>query len=141
MAKDGTNRGGARIGAGRKSKALSDKILDGQFGVPAINTNFEDIFEPPPPKDYLTAEQKDGSQLCAEQIYRETYKWLKSVGCEKIVTKQLVEDFALAKARHVQCEGILSKFGLLAKHPITGEPTTSPFVKKSIDYNKQSAQI
>ena len=30
MAKDGTRRGGARPGAGRKPKALSDKIKDGQ---------------------------------------------------------------------------------------------------------------
>ena len=30
MAKDGTRRGGARPGAGRKPKALADKIKDGQ---------------------------------------------------------------------------------------------------------------
>ncbi len=141
MAKDGTNRGGARVGAGRKPKSLSDKILDGQFGVPAIEANFDGTFEPPPPKDYLTAEQKDGSQLCSKQIYQETYRWLKSVGCEKIVAKQLVEDYALAKSRHIQCENILSKFGLLAKHPTTGEPTRSPFISMSIDYNKQATQI
>ena len=32
MAKDGTNRGGARIGSGQKKKALADKILDGNPG-------------------------------------------------------------------------------------------------------------
>ena len=30
MAKDGTNRGGSRIGAGRKPKSLHDKIQAGQ---------------------------------------------------------------------------------------------------------------
>ena len=30
MAKDGTVRGGARAGAGRKSKALADKIIEGK---------------------------------------------------------------------------------------------------------------
>ena len=30
MAKDGTNRGGARPGAGRKKKALADKIMEGK---------------------------------------------------------------------------------------------------------------
>ena len=30
MAKDGTSRGGARVGAGRKPKALADKVKDGQ---------------------------------------------------------------------------------------------------------------
>ncbi len=29
MAKDGTNRGGARIGTGQKKKPLADKILKG----------------------------------------------------------------------------------------------------------------
>ena len=38
-------------------------------------------------------------------------------------------------------EEILSKFGLLAKHPTTGEPTTSPFVKMSNDYAKQATQM
>ena len=141
MAKDGTNRGGARIGAGKKSKSLSDKILDGQFTFPAVDANFDGTFEPPPPKDYLTAEQKDGSELCSKQIYRETYRWLKSVGCEKLVAKQLVENYSMTMARHIQCENILSKFGMLAKHPTTGEPTTSPFVKMSIDYMKQASQL
>ena len=30
MAKDGTARGGARMGAGRTTKALAEKISDGQ---------------------------------------------------------------------------------------------------------------
>ena len=29
MAKDGTNRGGARVGAGAKKKPLADKIAEG----------------------------------------------------------------------------------------------------------------
>ena len=32
MAKDGTNRGGRRPGAGRKSKPLTEKMLDGNTG-------------------------------------------------------------------------------------------------------------
>ena len=36
MAKDGTTRGGARIGAGKKSKSLDEKILEGKFN-PAEN--------------------------------------------------------------------------------------------------------
>lgn len=29
MAKDGTNRGGARLGSGQKKKPIADKLLDG----------------------------------------------------------------------------------------------------------------
>lgn len=32
MAKDGTNRGGARIGSGQKKKPLADKIAEGNPG-------------------------------------------------------------------------------------------------------------
>ena len=32
MAKDGTSRGGARVGAGRKPKALREKLLEGNLG-------------------------------------------------------------------------------------------------------------
>ena len=32
MAKDGTSRGGARVGAGRKPKALQEKLLEGNLG-------------------------------------------------------------------------------------------------------------
>lgn len=140
MARDGTTRGGVRIGAGRKRKALSEKILDGQISPLYADVKFDDLFEPPPPKDYLTAEQKGGSELCSGQIYNETYQWLKSVGCEKFVTKQMVENYAMAMARHIQCEELLSRYGLLAKHPTTNEPTTSPFVKMSLDYLKQANQ-
>lgn len=146
MAKDGTNRGGVRIGAGRKSKSIEEKYLDGQIDrhvteLEIDNTETFTDFEPPPPKDYLLAEQKGGGKLCSEQIYRETYRWLKSVGCAGLVTKQLVENYSMAMARHIQCESILSQFGMLAKHPTTGEPTVSPFVKMSIDYMKQASQL
>lgn len=141
MAKDGTNRGGLpRIGAGRKSKSINEKILDGQL--PKIESGYgtDENFDTPPIKEYLTAEQKGGSQLCSKLVYQEMYRWLKSVGCEKIVPKQLIENYSLTMARHIQCEEILSNFGLLARHPTTGEPTTSPFQKMSLDYMKQSNQ-
>ncbi|MBR0061481.1 MAG: terminase [Selenomonadaceae bacterium] len=146
MAKDGTNRGGVRIGAGRKRKSIEEKFLDGQLDrhVAELEINdtapYED-FMPPPPKDYLLAEQKGGGHLLSEQVYQETYRWLKSVGCAGLVTKQLVENYSMAIARHIQCEEILSEFGLLAKHPTTGEAIASPFVKMSIDYIKQASQL
>ena len=55
MAKDGTARGGARVGAGRKSKALADKLNQGMtadilaFPEPA---DMEGV-EVPPVKDFL----------------------------------------------------------------------------------------
>lgn len=141
MAKDGTMRGGVRIGAGRKKKSLNEKILEGQVAEFDSVASLGEEFELLPMKQYLKTEQKGGDKLLTEEIYEETYKWLHSVGCAELVTKQMVEDYAMTKARHIQCEELLSRFGLLAKHPTTGEPTANPFVKMSIDYMKQSSQI
>ena len=82
MAKDGTNRGGARVGSGRKSKALVDKMSVGQ---PATVISLP---EPPtftgedvqPIKEYLTSKQKTGKDLCAAEVYKETWNWLKERG-------------------------------------------------------------
>ena len=53
MARDGTNRGGRRVRAGTK----------------------------PEPSAYLAAQQRDGTQLRADEIYRETWEWLADNGC------------------------------------------------------------
>lgn len=140
MAKDGTRRGGARIGAGRKKKSLEDKILEGQVLEPEpLNLEPSD-FEIPAPKEYILAEQKTG-RFYAGEVYDATYAWLKKCGCAESVTPQLIEDYAQMIARHIQAEEILTRAGLLAKHPTTGEPTTSPFVKISLDYLKAAQQI
>ena len=68
MAKDGTVRGGARAGAGKKSKSLQEKIVDRQVADFEIEENHFEEFNPPPPKEYLTAEQKGGGKLCTELI-------------------------------------------------------------------------
>ena len=82
-----------------------------------------------------------GGKTYARQIYRETWEWIASHGCEDFVARQLVESYAQVAARHIQCEELLSSYGMIGKHPTTGEPTASPFVKMSIDYLKQASQL
>ena len=140
MAKDGTRRGGTRIGAGRKKKALSEKIIEGKFTGEKSNEKIKE-FEIPSPKEYLSAEQKLTGKTYAEEIYKKTYEWLNNCGCGELVTPQLVENYAQMIARHIQCEELSTKTGLLAKHPTTGEPIASPFVKMSLDYLKSANQL
>ena len=142
MAKDGTARGGARMGAGRKTKALAEKISEGQAATVMEFTDTaqfqgEDI---PPIKDYLKARQKVGS-LCAEEVYNETWKWLKERGCAAIVNVQLVEQYAMSISRWIQCEECISEYGFLAKHPTTGAACASPYVAMAQQYMKQTNQI
>jgi len=139
MAKDGTNRGGPRPGTGPKKKALIDKITDGTADGEKILPQPADIegYDIPPVKDYLKAKQKSGKDLCAEDVFIATYKWLKNCGCEKLVTLQQIEQYAMSVSRWIQCEEAISEFGFLAKHPTTGNAIASPFVAMSRDYMKQ----
>ena len=58
----------------------------------------------PKPADYLSAKQKNGVPLGADEIYKETWLWLKERGCERLVNPRLIEAYAQAFARYIQCE-------------------------------------
>lgn len=137
MAKDGTNRGGARIGAGRPRKPRAEKILEGSE-IPAEKIKAD--FKPPSARSYLSEKQRDGSSTEARKIYRETFNWLALYGCATEVNQQLVENFAQTMARHIQAEQELSRSGLLTRTP-DGSIASNPLVKISIDYLKAAQQI
>ena len=83
MAKDGTNRGGARIGAGAKKKPLADRIAEGNPGKRELTViDFTDSTvdlegQPmPKPSKMLSAKQKNGKKLVAAEVYKKTWNWL-----------------------------------------------------------------
>ncbi|WP_026499312.1 P27 family phage terminase small subunit [Butyrivibrio sp. WCD2001] len=142
MAKDGTARGGARVGAGRKPKALAEKVTQGGTGPVLVFPEAADFKgeNVPPVKDFLKADQKSGVKLCAEDVFRSTYLWLKERGCDRFVNTQLIEQYAMSVSRWVQCETMISEYGFLGKHPTTGAAITSPYVVMSQSYLKQVNQ-
>ena len=97
--------------------------------------------EMPPVKEYLTAVQRDGTELCADEVFRQTKAWLKANGGENAVTEQTVERYAMSVARWVHLEQLISKFGYIAKHPTTGSPMQSPYVGMAQGYLKQAAAL
>ena len=137
MAKDGTRRGGARPGAGRKPKALTEKINEGRSAEVMLEPAELVGAEIPPVKDFLKAPQKNGQPLIAEEVYNDTYRWLQARGCEALVSPHLVEQYAMSVSRWVQCENIVSQTGMLARHPTTGNAIASPYVAMSQAYMKQ----
>lgn len=153
MAKDGTNRGGRRVRAGSKPKPLIDKISEGKAAEvldPQLpdatllvgadvgeGANLEGA-DMPSPSAYLSAAQKDGAPLGADELYRETWAWLRDRGCAHLVSPRLIEAYAQNFARYIQCENALSRFGLLGKHPTTGGVVASPFVSMSQSFQKQA---
>lgn len=158
MARDGTNRGGRRVRAGDKPAPATEKIQKGQQvrilkkDIPTLSpTELEAVDLPegavmegvnmPKPSDYLSARQKNGVPLGADEIYKETWLWLKERNCEKLVNPRLIEAYAQAFARYIQCEEATSTYGLLGKHPTTGGVITSPFVQMSQQYQKSANLI
>lgn len=158
MARDGTNRGGRRVRAGDKPAPAAEKIQKGQQvqilknDIPTLSpTELEAVDLPegavmngvdmPKPSDYLSARQKNGVPLGADEIYKETWLWLKERNCEKLVNRRLIEVYAQAFARYIQCEEATSTYGLLGKHPTTGGVITSPFVQMSQQYQKSANLI
>ena len=71
----------------------------------------------PKPHEFLSAEQRDGSTLQAEEIYKETWEWLKKVGCAAKVSPQLLERYAMCSACWIQCEEMTNRMGFLSPPP------------------------
>ena len=91
--------------------------------------------EMPPIKEYLKEIQRDGSELGADEVLKDTLKWLDSRGMKNAVSMQMVEQYAFSVARWI------SKYGYIAKHPTTGAPIQSPYVAMAQSYMKQVIAI
>jgi len=147
LAKDGTNRGGARVGAGAKKKPLADKIAEGNPGGRKLTVmEFSDTADlkgqaMPEPNKMLEAVQKDGKTLVASGIYKSTWQWLNNRGCAALVSPQLLERYAMSVARWIQCEEAVTEYGFLAKHPTTGNAIQSPYVAMGQNYMNQTNRL
>ena len=129
---------------GRPRKPLVEKILEGTHDKEPLtviqlpDTPYLEGVEMPPPHEFLSAEQKGGQELIANEIYRNTWDWLQKHRCEHLVTQQNLEQYSMAAARWIQCEDAISQFGFLAKHPTTGAAIISPFVAAGREYSKHA---
>ena len=97
--------------------------------------------EMPPIKEYLKEIQRDGSELGADEVLKDTLKWLDSRGMKNAVSMQMVEQYAFSVARWIHLERLISKYGYIAKHPTTGAPIQSPYVAMAQSYMKQVIAI
>ena len=137
-------QGGRRPGAGRKKSPVKEKAENGNPGgrrLTVLDIPEVEGVDMPKPHDFLSAEQRDGSTLQAEDIYTETWEWLKKIGCASKVSPQLLGRYAMCSARWIQCEEMTSKMGMLSKHPTTQKPITSPFISIGINYMNQAVRL
>ena len=144
MAKDGTMRGGARPRSGPGKKDPHEKIREGKKApvlkfpdLPATDTPVG--VEMPKVEAWLTARQQNGKEWSAEKIVNQTYTWLKERGCDRLITMQQIYAYATAQARWIQCQEAISEYGFLAKHPTTGAPIESPYVKMAEKFQRQAS--
>lgn len=133
---------------GRPKKPIAEKITDGNPGRrPLTVIDFKDGVadlegqDMPKIADFLSAKQKDGSELCAADIFKTTWEWLSERGCAVLVSPQLIERYAMSCARWIQCETITSQLGFLAKHPTTGAAIQSPYVAIADKYMTQANRL
>ena len=142
MSKDGTNRGGYRVGSGRKKKPLAEKILEGKAEKPEQSVTDTVDFVIPEPRDFVNTEQRGLAGVTNESraIYDDTMVWLAEHGCADVVPRGLVEKYAVATARWEQCDRLMSMGGITGKHPTTGAQIASPIVSMSLHWLKQANQ-
>jgi len=147
MAKDGTMRGGRRAGSGAKRKPLADKIAEGNLGHRQIKVlemtspgSMPEGKDMPKPKAFLGRKQVTGEVFQAKKIYKSTWEWLVEKGVDQLVNPDSIERYAMSAARWIQCEDAISQYGLVAKHPTTGEPIASPFVSMAEKYKSAMAR-
>jgi hypothetical protein len=134
-------RGGKRVGAGRPKKPLAEKIMEGNPGKRKLEVlsfpESSEIAEFPSPPQYLKdASRADGNWPGASEIYEKVSAWLETTGCLQLISPDHITEYSLLKARWLECEAMNAKHGLLAKHPVSGQPIASPYVRMGIDYLK-----
>lgn len=140
-------RGPAPGTGGRPRKPLAEKIATDNPGRRKLTV--VELPEPenligvdmPEVKEFMREQQRDGGELCAEEVYTETWQWLKNCGCERLVSVQLIQQYAMCVARWILTEQAISKYGSLSKHPTTGAPIASPYVAMEQNYMKQANQL
>ena len=94
----------------------------------------------PPPKEYLSDEQKNGTDFPAKEIYTTVWNWLQERKCAQHVSAELVEHYAVSAARLIQCEQAISNYGFIAKNA-QGGAIISPYVTAAHDYMKQANRL
>ena len=127
---------------GRPTKPLVDKIMEGNPGkrpLKVVEFKEKEVAKlPEPPEFLIEASKKTEKWPTATEIFKRTVEWLKKTGCFDLLPTDYIEEYALCKARWLECEQMNARVGLLAKHPTTGQPMQSPYVQMAITYLRQS---
>ena len=146
-------RGGARPGAGRPKKPLTDKLLEGnpgrrdvtvlKFPPSTINgkPSAQGVSDLPADSNgiqknrmptYLDLAAKEGGDMLpsASEIYSLLAVFIENAGCTEFVAPLLLEDFSFLRRGYLECEYMNRKMGRIAGGK------RSPYVNMALDYQK-----
>ncbi|GHV18322.1 hypothetical protein FACS189425_06770 [Clostridia bacterium] len=70
----------------------------------------------------------------AKEIYTEISDWLTDNGCLEIVSRALIEDYALNRRSYLECESMNRQLGRVSKKAINGLEL-SPYMEAAMRYN------
>lgn len=121
----------------RRKKALLDKLVDGNPGKRKLTImEFSDTADlrrekMPQPRDFLAANQKNGREFLAVDIYERTWEWLHERGCSHLIPVQILEQYAMAISHWIQCEEAISEYGFLRRNSPGGLPGLFPYKNKA----------
>lgn len=69
------------------------------------------------------------------------WQWLNQHGCAALVEPRLLEQYAMSVTCWIQCEGAVTEYGFLAKHPITGNAIQSSYGAMGQNYMNQTNRM
>lgn len=131
-------KGGARPGAGKPKKPLTERILNGNGKRPLTVLKFDD--ESPvkhKAPEFIDIDAKEGGDVLpsASEIYNMLADYIERAGCTHLIAPNLIEDFAFLRRGYLECEYMNKTHGRIAGGK------KSPYVQMCIDYTKAAAQI
>ena len=136
--------GGMRVGAGRPPKPLEDKLLDGDIKnkneVMVTSSVYDEVSDnttPEPPEffnDLHRPEWPADRQDPRTNEFIKIFKWVKQMGCDKVVPRQLLEQYANNRVHWIEVQKLLAKTSYV--YTKDGKVKINPLVTEYIAIEK-----
>lgn len=133
-------RGGARKGAGRKPKSLSEKIAAGNPGKrPLTKVVFtDDSYDSSKPPDYIDKMiyRRSEHVTTPKEIYENTVRFLEPSGCLYLIPDMMIMDFAIAKYYLLLAQQEMTYSTIVGKNAKTDDIEITEYTEAMIKLQK-----
>lgn len=91
----------------------------------------------PAVKEYMVKQQASGNFLCSKEELEDIADWVDRNGCLKYVPHQLMEQYAMNRARWIDLQDKISQYQYMARKG-NGNPMVSPFYEMLSDEERKA---